>query len=271
MQLENKRVLLTGASGGIGKEVARALEGKGASLILVARNLNKLQAVKNSLENPDKHLIIAEDLSTQEGVENLNQHCLSLSHQGQRIDVLINNAGSNQFNFLAQRHRCSIEHEIQLNLTAPIVMCQSSIAWINRPGIILNIGSTFGSIGYPGFTIYCAAKSGLQRFSEALDRELDGSGMRTLYLAPRATNTSLNSRFVNQLNKELGNKSDSPDIVAVYVVDVLEKEKTASWIGWPEKLFARLNQIFPTVVSHSIRKQQQTIHQLISQEQGKSS
>ncbi len=269
MQLQDKRILLTGATGGIGKEIALALEAKGANLVLVSRSLDKLKAVRNSLAFQDKHKTIAADLSTDDGFEHLKQRCIDLSHQEQRIDVVINNAGSNQFSFLAQRSGFSIEQEMRLNLMVPILLTQAAISWISRPGIVLNVGSTFGSIGFPGYTTYCAAKSGLHRFSEALDRELDGTGIRTLYLAPRATNTALNSSYVNQMNQELGNKSDSPAVVASYVVDMLENETSACWIGWPEKLFARLNQILPGLVSRSIHKQQQTIHHFINQIQGK--
>ncbi len=269
MNLHNKRVLLTGASGGIGREIAQALEAKGAHLILVSRSYSKLDGVRNSLQHPEKHQVIAADLATDEGMENLKKQCLSLIHENNKIDILINNAGSNQFSFLAQRSTSSIEQEVRLNLTVPILLSQAAISWINRPGIVLNIGSTFGSIGFPGYTTYCAAKSGLQRFSEALDRELDGTGIRTLYLAPRATNTGLNSSSVNQMNEKLGNKSDSPELVARYVVDMLENETAARWIGWPEKLFARINQILPGVVSHAIHKQQETIHHFINQMQGK--
>lgn len=270
MELNDKRVLLTGASGGIGKEIALALEAQGAELILVARNTNRLNELKSSLNHPEKHQIVSVDLSTDAGLQELKQKCLSLSHDHKRIDVLINNAGINQFNFLAQRSPPSIELEMRLNLMVPILLSQSALSWINRPGIVLNIGSTFGSIGFPGYSTYCAAKSGLQRFSESMDRELDGAGIRTLYLAPRATDTSLNDSSVNQMNQKLGNKSDSPAVVAKHVLDILRKEQASRWIGWPEKLFARVNQIFPGLVSNSIRKQQDTIHHFINQTQGKS-
>jgi len=269
MNLIDKRVLLTGASGGIGKEVAMALEAKGASLVLVARDPNKLEALRNSLSDPGKHQIVAVDLASDIGIEALKQQCFKQAQQDKKIDVVINNAGSNQFSFLAQRSSQSIELEMRLNLLVPMLLSQSALSWISRPGIVLNVGSTFGSIGFPGYTTYCAAKSGLQRFSEALDRELDGSGIRTLYLAPRATDTSLNNSFVNQMNQQLGNKSDTPAVVAKHVVDILEKEQSARWIGWPEKLFARINQIFPGLVSNSIRKQQDTIHHFINQVHGK--
>ncbi len=269
MDINGKLILLTGASGGIGQEVAIALERKGAQLMLVARDLQKLEALKGRLRDPEKHHILAVDLATDSGIDKVKQECSWLAQNGQKIDALINNAGRNQFGFLAQRSVSSIEAEVRLNLIVPMLLSQSALSWLDRPSVILNIGSTFGSIGFPGYSTYCAAKSGLQRFSEAMDRELSGTGIRVLYLAPRATNTDLNGQVVNQMNQKLGNKSDRPSVVAQHVISILEKEQAARWIGWPEKLFARINQIFPSLVSSSIRKQQDTIHYFMNQIQGK--
>ena len=144
-------------------------------------------------------------------------------------------------------------------------MAQSALQWINRPGIILNVGSTLGGIGYPGYSAYCAAKSGLYRFSEALSRELDGTGIQVLYLAPRTTDTSLNTESVRRMNQALGNHCDDAKCVAQHFIQVLEKEVSVRWIGWPEKLFVRINQLLPAVVSNAIRKQQETIHHFIRQ------
>lgn len=264
MNLQDKRVLLTGASGGIGGEIARTLDAKGASLILAGRNRHKLERLQNSLNNPERHQVLCVDFS-QPGSLGILDEFAKQRLKTQRIDVLINNAGRNQFSFLVQRSAHSVAQEMQLNLMTPVLTSQSALHWLQRPGIILNIGSTLGSIGFPGYTSYCAAKAGLQRFSEALDRELDGTGIRVLYLAPRATRTSLNDRRVTEMNQCLGNHSDTPDVVAQHVVTILEKEHAAMWVGWPEKLFARINQLLPNMVSKSIRKQQDTIQRYINQ------
>ncbi|CSB34010.1 short chain dehydrogenase [Vibrio cholerae] len=89
-----------------------------------------------------------------------------------------------------------------------------------------------------------------------MNRELAGTGMKVLYLAPRATNTSLNSEAVQQLNRALGNRSDEPSLVAAQVAKMIETEQNVMWIGWPEKLLVRLNQLLPSLVSRAIRKQQ---------------
>jgi short-subunit dehydrogenase len=270
MKLEGKYILLTGATGGIGQQIAHALAAKGANLLLSARDDSKLESLRQALCRPDDHQYVSADLSKQQDLASLQEYCQQQSHNQQRIDAVINNAGCNQFGFLAQRSSQSIEQELHLNLLVPILLSQSAITWLNRPGIILNVGSTFGSIGFPGYSSYCAAKSGVQRFSESLDRELDGAGIRVLYLAPRATNTELNDQIVMQLNQQLGNQSDDPRIVAQHLVKVLENELSTHWIGWPEKFVAQFNQIFPMLVSRAIRKKQRIIHQFINQVQGKS-
>lgn len=260
MKIDNSTIILTGATGGIGQAIAQALSKQGANLVLIGRNEKRLAALKQALPNQDKHAVIEADITSKEGLCAINEWVRSNT----KVNALINNAGSNDFSLLTDRRQAQITDEIQLNLIAPILLCQSSLSWLVQPGVILNIGSTFGSIGFPGYTSYCAAKAGLHRFTEALDRELYATGIRALYLAPRATETSLNSDAVNEMNRQLGNKTDSPQVVAKHVITMLEKEISAKWIGWPEKLFARINQLLPSLVSSAIRKQQDTIHQYIN-------
>ncbi len=260
MNIKDSTILLTGATGGIGQSIASDLANRGAKLILVSRHEEKLIALRSTLQNPESHDIVIADITTSAGQRAIKER----ARQHHKVDALINNAGSNDFSLLSQKLPTQIEADIQLNLLAPMQLCQSALSWLSQPGVILNIGSTFGSIGYPGYTSYCAAKAGLHRFTEALDRELFATGIRALYLAPRATATSLNSDAVSEMNQKLGNKTDSPQVVAKHVVVMLEKEISAKWIGWPEKLFARINQLLPKVVSAAIRKQQETIHQYVN-------
>lgn len=265
MELSGKNVLLTGASGGIGQAIARSLDSQGAILTLVGRDEKKLDELRQSLTHPEKHQCLSLDLTQDNAIQRLSDFSYQALSEGCRFDVVINNAGNNVFSFLGHRSGKSVEQELKLNLEVPVLISQSALCWLARPGIILNIGSAFGSIGYPGYASYCAAKAGVMRFSEALDRELDGTGIRVLYLAPRATETDLNNDTVKEMNKALGNHSDSPDTVARYVIQSLQKEKAMTWIGWPEKLFVKINQIFPSLVSKSIRKQQETIHHFVNQ------
>ena len=120
---------------------------------------------------------------------------------------------------------------------------------------VVNIGSTFGSIGHPGFSAYCASKFGLRGFSEALARELADTGIVVSYLAPRATQTDLNSAAVVDFNHAAGNAVDPPAVVAAAVLDMLRTGQTRRWLGWPERFFAWLNQAFPSLVDRALRSQ----------------
>ncbi|WP_350609614.1 SDR family NAD(P)-dependent oxidoreductase, partial [Pseudoalteromonas sp. 41-MNA-CIBAN-0057] len=82
---------------------------------------------------------------------------------------------------------------LSTNLAVPMKLCQLFLEQLQaNTGTIVNVGSSFGSIGYPYQTLYCASKFGLRGFSEALSRELSDTGVRVTYLAPRATDTDIN-------------------------------------------------------------------------------
>jgi short-subunit dehydrogenase len=121
------------------------------------------------------------------------------------------------------------------------------------------MGSVFGAIGYPGYAVYSATKFGLRGFTEALRRELAASNVSVHYLAPRATRTRINSSAVERMNTELGVAMDDPERVAQAVCRLLVKQQAAAVIGWPEKLFVRINALLPRAVDGAIRKQLPTI------------
>jgi short-subunit dehydrogenase len=115
------------------------------------------------------------------------------------------------------------------------------------------VGSAFGSIGHPGFTGYCATKFGLRGFTEALQRELADSGIQVKYFAPRATETTINSSDVVQLNQQLGNSMDSPKWVAEQLMKQLKSNELRRFLGWPERIFVRLNGVFPALVDMGLK------------------
>lgn len=260
MQLNDKRVLLTGATGGIGHALCLSLVKAGCHLILVGRCQEKLDQLIEQLPASSNYLSIEADISTPEGINLIHTECQQLVDEGVHIDIMINNAGCNTFSYLNERSTNSIEQEIALNLSAPILLSHYALTWLSSKGIIVNIGSTFAAIGYPGYATYCATKAGLHRFTEAMQRELQYTGKQMLFIAPRATNTALNDQRVRGLNEALGNNTDSPRFVAQQVIKTLQAETKVSWIGWPEKLFVRINQLFPSLVARSIAKQNKVIH-----------
>lgn len=255
ISLQNKTLVLTGAGGGLGQALAHALARKNNRLILVGRNTLALERLAQSLTHPSHHQVCTADITQSIGIAAIAQACQTLDTG---IDGLINNAGISEFSFLEEQSPETIQAIIATNLTAPIQLTQALLPFIQqRPnGLIANIGSSFGSIGYPGFSSYCASKFGLRGFSEALRRELADTDIQISYIAPRAINTAINSQAVVAMNRALGNAMDSPEDVAAYIVRALEKRSGKdSFIGWPEKLFIRLNALLPAAIDSSLRKQ----------------
>lgn len=261
MQLKNKKVLLTGASGGIGQAVAQELAKHGAKLILIGRDEEKLQQFKQSIEGD--HYSIVADINLPEGREEIVLHCQKISP-----DILINAAGVMDFNLYEKQDENSIKQMISTNLLSPMLLCQRIIPILqqSQEAAIVNIGSIFGSIGHPGFTAYCASKFGLRGFTEALQRELADSSIKVFYLAPRATKTDFNPDTVTALNEALGNTTDSPKRVAQELINVLSGRQIQRFMGWPEKLFVQINAIFPGVVHNALVKKLPIVKQFAQQQ-----
>ena len=146
---------------------------------------------------------------------------------------------------------------IDLNVTAPLQLTHRLLPLLRQQGeaLVINLGSTFGSIGYPGFSAYCASKFALRGFSEALRRELADTQVKVLYFAPRATRTGMNAASVVAMNDELNVAMDDPHSVAQQLLAAIRREEEERYLGWPEKLFVRLNSLLPRVVDQALRKQ----------------
>ncbi len=249
MNISGKSLLLTGATGGIGKAMAHRLAGEGARLILVSRNQYRLDNLLARLPG-EGHTAVAADISSRDGRETVVAAC-----QGQ-LDGLINNAGINSFGMLDSLSDDQLGQMFEINTMAPILLTRDLLPILSESGgTIVNVGSGFGSIGFPGYCAYSASKFALRGFTEALRRELADREVSVLYFAPRATDTEMNPPEVVELNKELGNTTDSPKRVADELLALLKKGKGSRAVGLPERFFARLNSLFPSLVDGALAKQ----------------
>jgi short-subunit dehydrogenase len=260
MNLKNARVLLTGATGGIGAATARELARAGAQLAVADRNGEALQKLCSE--------IIAHGGRAQPVVADLGGSAerQALAEEASRrlggVDLLVNIAGLLDFTPFEAEDPAAIERLMQVNLIAPIQLARLLLPAMLRQarGRIVNVGSTFGSIGFPFFAAYSASKFGLRGFSQALRRELHGSGVGVTYIAPRATRTPLNSSAVVRMNEALKVAMDPPEQVAAAIVRAIGQERDEVYLGWPEKLFVRLNAILPGLVDGALRKQHAIMH-----------
>jgi len=256
MKAAAMRVVITGASGGIGRALALELHARGASVLLVGRDPVALERTAAQLggrsSSVDWH---AADLATAAGRVAVAEAASQWGGSG--CNVLVNNAGLGDFRMIEELDDTAVERLFAINAVAPIQLTRALLGHLRaRPeAAILNVGSVFGSLGYPGFAAYSATKFALRGFSEALRRELADSRIGVHYFAPRATQTEMNAAAVTALNTELGVAMDAPAQVAIAACNLLEGGGRSAVFGWPERLFVRINALLPGVVDGSLRKQ----------------
>ena len=253
MDLKGKRILLTGATGGLGQELALLLAQKGAVLTLVGRDKTKLNLLKDLIEKGGGNAYFqVADLNTVD----MSRDVVSLAkHLMGDIDVLINNAGVLDFIKFGQQSDARIAQMIHTNVTAPIQLTRAIIGnfQAKNQGYIVFVGSIFGSLAFPHFSTYCASKFAVHGFSQALRRELLGSNIGITYVAPRGIRTAMNDANTVAMWNKVGNKMDDPITVAKRIVKGLEKEQQEIFIGFSESFYAWLNGILPKVVSAGMK------------------
>jgi short-subunit dehydrogenase len=258
MRLSEARVVLTGASGGIGLAIATALCASGAQVLAVARHREPLVPL---LELYPRNLCwVRADLTLLTDRREVLARAQSIGG----INLLINAAGVNHFAMLEQLDDCEINAMLAVNISAPMCLTKLMLPLLKQAdsAMVVNVGSTYGSIGYPGYASYCATKFALRGFSEALRRELADTRVSVLYIAPRATRTSMNSPAAQALNDALKANVDDPQTVAAAVIHAIAGDRRDLYLGWPERFFVRLNSLLPHLVDRGLRKQLPLIRRL---------
>ncbi|EJM35996.1 short-chain dehydrogenase of unknown substrate specificity [Pseudomonas sp. GM33] len=258
MRLSEARVVLTGASGGIGLAIATALCASGAQVLAVARHREPLVPLLELY--PDNLCWVRADLTLLSD----RREVLARAQGIGGINLLINAAGVNHFAMLEQLDDSEINSMLAVNISAPICLTKLMLPLLKQAdsAMVVNVGSTYGSIGYPGYASYCATKFALRGFSEALRRELADTRVSVLYVAPRATRTGMNSPAAQALNDALKANVDDPQTVAAAVIHAIAGDRRDLYLGWPERFFVRLNSFLPHLVDRGLRKQLPLIRRL---------
>ncbi|MDN3222495.1 SDR family oxidoreductase [Pseudomonas nunensis] len=251
MRLSEARVILTGASGGIGLAIASALCASGARVLAVARHREVLEPLL--ARYPQQLDWVAADLTVLAD----RRKVLAAAEAIGGINLLINAAGVNHFAMLEQLDDSEINAMLAVNISAPICLTKLLLPLLKQAdsAMVVNVGSTYGSIGYAGYASYCATKFALRGFSEALRRELADTRVGVLYVAPRATRTTMNSPAAQALNDALKANVDDPQTVASAAMHAIAGDRRDLYLGWPERFFVSLNSLLPTLVDKGLRKQ----------------
>ncbi|HUU74335.1 MAG TPA: SDR family oxidoreductase [Burkholderiales bacterium] len=244
MVLNEQRVILTGAAGGLGSILARMISKKGATLALVGTNAEALRKLAGELEHAHA---VPGDLSNREGCEAVVDQAMSKIGGN---DVLINLAGLMSFCTYEDEDIERVERLMHVNLIAPMILSRTVLPGMlaQGRGQIVNVGSMFGSIGFAYFSAYSASKFGLRGFSQALRRELVDTPIEVTYVSPRAVRTPLQSGPIMQMGAATKMNMDEPGPIAARMLNAIEAGKKETYFGFPEALFARINGVFPGVI-----------------------
>ena len=261
MNLTNARVLLTGATGGIGKAIALLLSKQGASLFLTGRSAQDLELFANSIDNSFGTRPAWRDinLGNPDQIENLASVAIEWD-----CNIVIHCAGTAGFGAVGDIQIDELYRLMNLNLVAPMILTQQLLPHLlnKAEAQLIFIGSVLGAIGVPGNSAYCASKFGLRGYAEALRREIDPNAIKVKYFGPRATHTDFNTQTVEEFNRMTGTHVDDPLDVADALVEFIHQDTPEKFMGYPEKFALRINGLWPSLLDGSFAKHRAAIKSL---------
>ncbi len=277
--LQNARIIITGASSGIGRELALQASKSGAKIVISARRTERLEALREQIQ---KELpagktasveIVSGDVTSQEVRETIVARCLS-AFGG--VDILINNAGAAATGLFEENTPERFQRVMNLNLTAPVELTRlviplmkpwknhekvqeerlpeslrkyaSELQFTDVPPMIVNLSSIVGMRGVTHYSEYCAAKAGLRIFSESLRTELHRYGIEILVVCPGSTDTGFFTDYIENTGEPTWphHHRVTPKYVASEILKAVRKGKHSIIPFYLGKVMNRLNFFCPT-------------------------
>ena len=239
------RALITGASSGIGRDIAKELAKRGYDIIIVARNESKLDELKQEITDVNVE-VIPMDIS-------IRENCIKLHDQVGFVDILVNNAG---FGLFGKFITTDLDRELEmvdLNVKSLHILTKLFIQDMveKNTGYILNVSSIAGHLPGPFMSTYYATKHYVSNLSESINEEMKKDGLKvkigTLNPGPVRTN------FNNVANVKFNLSSLSSEYVAKYTVDKILKGKTDITPGFSIKCTRFFAKIVPnSILAHFV-------------------
>jgi uncharacterized protein len=248
-------IVITGASSGIGLEMAKQLASKNYNLILVARSEDKLLKLQQELIaecNVDvKYLLF--DLSEHNAATDLYQLIKETNYS---VTGLINNAGFGDYGNFVEMPLKKDEEMIAVNITALVGLTKLFGADMVKAGKgrIMNVASLLSFLPFPYYSLYSATKSFVLAFTETVAAELQGTGVTLTALCPGTVETPFHNELMRKTNAMSANKPMPADIVAKAGVELFLNGKGKKIVGFMNWFLSNLPRVTPDIFMMKIKK-----------------
>lgn len=252
-EIRNKVVWITGASSGIGEELAYAFAREGAFLVLSARNIEKLNIVKEKcLQKTTKCWVQVMDLSN---VDQLEINVNKVLKQVGKVDLLINNAGRSQRSLAKETPLENDRSIMELNFFSVVALSKLVLPHMlsNHSGHIVVVSSISGKFGFPWRTAYSASKHALQGYFESLRAELVKDNIQVTIVSPGRIKTNISRNALIETGESYNKMDDgqtngmSADKCARKIVCAIKKDKKELLVGNKELLMVYIRRFFPAL------------------------
>lgn len=190
--MEGKVAIVTGAAGGIGEAIVRALGARGVKVLGTGRNEGKLQKLKDALGDTMDFAFVAVDATVDDAPAKIVEAAVSAFGQ---LDIVVNNAGSFNFGPVHDTTDDMLDEVLSISMRAPFRLCREALKHVGKGGSFVFIGSTWGLYGTPGGGAYSVVKSGQIGLTQTMAAEYGAQGIRTNYVAPSVVRTEMTEAF----------------------------------------------------------------------------
>jgi short-subunit dehydrogenase len=257
MELNGKVAVVTGASMGIGEQIAKIFVEHGAKVVLLSRDSSRAEAARHRLGHTDRTLALACDVRKHEDIE----RAVSLTlHHFDRLDIWINNAGHGLLDSLANADMAAIRETFETNLFGAIDAMQVVMQVLKEQGggTIINISSVAGHIPIPFHAIYSGTKFAMNAIGKGARIELKSAGIHVLTVCPGYVQTDFGANAIRGTEQKQVRPASvrgiSPERVARAVLQGYQKQQREVIVPWYMHFAVKLYQLFPGLMEWAMAR-----------------
>jgi short-subunit dehydrogenase len=259
--IEGSRVIVTGASSGIGRALVIALIERGASVVAMARRRERLDELAAELQVGERLVCVAGDVTEPDDRAAALAGC---TERFGGLDCLVNNAGIGGLGPFAEAGPDRLRRIMEVNLFAAAEFTREALPLLRggRAPLIVNVGSVLGHVAVPGKSEYCASKFALHGLSDALRIELAREGIDVLLVSPSTTSSEFFERAEEKSGQSAGDKQRStrtrgamsPEAVARQIVSAMQRGRREIILSAGGKLLVWLDRLCPPLTSWILKR-----------------